>query len=332
MAIEIVAEFGQSHRGDVATAIRQAEVAKAAGCAYVKWQMFDPERIAGPTARRYWDPALGGAETQLETFHTNGNLAPDGWRHLKTACDEIGIGFLVTPFDLEAVDLLEELDVAAYKIASGDITYRQLLLKVAATGKPVFLSTGAAHLYEVEQALVWLGHIGVTLLACALSYPCEPKDANLARIQTLLCMAERVGYSDHTLGSWTALAAVAAGADVLEKHATLNPVGDVPDDRMALGPDVLAAYVDLARYGEELRGSDEIAPVIAEWPAREGARRSLHAAHDIDPGHIFQPGDFTYLRPAGPYEPADEDYLFGRRAVKAIPAGKQIAQSDLARI
>lgn len=327
--IEIVSEWGQSHRGDLATAIHQAEIAKETGCTWTKWQMFQPDRIAGPGARRYWDPALGGAESQLETFHTNGNLAPEGWQELKAMCDVIGIGFLATPFDLEAVDTLEALNVEAYKVASGDVTFRQLLHKIAATGKPVFLSTGACHLEEVEQALIWLEPCQVTLLACALTYPCPPEQANISRIQTLACMTERVGYSDHTLGPWTALAAVGAGADVLEKHCTLGGDG-VPDDRMALQPAQLANYVHLARFGEALRGSDDIAPALAEWPAREGARRSLHAAYDFEVGHTFEPGDFVYLRPAGPYAPADEDRLFGGRATGPIAAGTQITARDVA--
>ena len=326
--IEVISEWGQSHRGNLNAAIKQAEIAQATGCAWAKWQIFQPDRIAGPTARRYWDPALGGADSQRDTFTTNGMLHAEEWQELKAMCDVIGVGFLATPFDLEAVDLLEAVNVSAYKIASGDITYRQLLQKIAATGKPVFLSTGASHLDEVERALVWLEPCQVTLLACSLSYPCEAKDANLARIATLACMTEKVGYSDHTLGPWTALAAVAVGADVLEKHCTLGGDG-VPDDRMALNPPQLANYVHLAKYGEALRGSDEIAPTIAEWPAREGARRSLHAARAFPAGHIFEPGDFIYLRPAGPFEPADEDRLYSQVAVRSIEAGAQITAQDI---
>lgn len=329
--IQTVAEFGQSCRGDLTTAIRQADMAKTAGCTHAKWQIFDAHRIAGPHAERYWDEKLGGQPTQLETFHLNGMLHPEGWRQLKTHCDQIGIGFLATPFDLEAVDLLEQLDVSAYKIASGDITYTPLLQKVAATGKPVFLSTGASYGDEIRRALDWLDRCDVTLLACSLTYPCPDSDANLARIQSLADLwAGPVGYSDHTLGVDTALAAVAAGATVLEKHCTLGTGFGVPDDRMALGPAELAAYVEMARLGVRLRGSAELVPVESEMAARHGARRSLHAARDIRAGERFGPDDFVCLRPAGPFEPADVDHLVGRTARCGIVSGEQIQGSDIA--
>lgn len=327
--VDVIAEWGQSNRGDLATAIRQADVAKWAGCTWAKWQMFDAHRIAGPDAKRYWDERLGGSESQLETFHLGGMLAPEGWRALKAHCDTIGLGFLATPFDLEAVDLLEDLGVSAYKIASGDITYKQLLQKVAATGKPVFLSTGAAFMDEIGQAVRWLHPCEITFLACSLTYPCPDGDANLGRIGTLAARYERVGYSDHTLGTSTALAAAAAGATVLEKHATLG--GDnVPDDRMALGPDQLAEYVWLAQTGAKFRGDGLVAPMDSELAARTGARRSLHAARTIEAGARFRPGDFVCLRPAGPFAPVDEGALLGRQAGRRIVSGSQIAAGDVA--
>lgn len=327
--IEIIAEWGQSNRGDLPRAIQQAEVAKKCGASYAKWQIFDPGRIAGPNARRYWDSSLGGAESQVETFKANGMLKPEEWRELKAMCDLIGIEFLATPFDLEAVDLLENIGVSAYKIASGDITYRQLLQKVAATGKKVFLSTGAAYAHEIEPALVWLEPCQVTLLACSLSYPCELNDAHLERIRTLSAYTEQVGYSDHTLSLYTALGAAALGADVLEKHCTLGS-HLVPDDKMAMNPVQLSNYVALAQMGEALRGSEDIEPCLAEWPARIGARRSLHVRKTILPGEIFEPGHFVYLRPEGDFAPADEDGLFGRVASRRIEAGEQLQRGDIA--
>jgi sialic acid synthase SpsE len=300
--IDCVAEFGQSNRGDLATAIRQADVAKAAGCTYVKFQAFDPARLAGPTARRYWSESLGGAETQLETFHVNGNLAPEGWRQLGDHCRSIGIGFMCSPFDLESVDLLVDAGVDAIKIASGEITHRQLLQRVAETGLPVVLSTGAATETEIARALGWLSSENVTLLACTLSYPCADEDAELGRVQALEMYGYPVGYSDHTLRTDTALAAVVAGATMLEKHCTLDALGGVPDDRMALEPARLRQYVAYAQLGEKMRGEGYLGTSDAEQAARAGARRSLHAATNI---------------PAG------------KTAARDIPAGKQIESYDV---
>lgn len=331
MSVQVIAEFGQSHCGDLHTAIRQANVAVDAGCAYAKWQMFAPERIASRHARRYWDASLGGSDSQLQTFTYNGMLDPIGWRALAEHCAGIGLGFLVTPFDLEAIDLLEDIGVSAYKIASGDVTYKQLLKRVAETGKRVFLSTGASHFGEVERALEWLYPCAVTLLACTLSYPCSVTDANLARISYLRRAVHgcETGYSDHTLRTDTALAAAALGATVLEKHATLQEGGPVPDDKMALGPERLRQYVAYANIGHAMWGEERLFVVMAEQPARRGARRSLYAARDIPAGHLYQPGDFTYLRPCPPgaYEPADAERLYGTLSVTATREGDLIQRA-----
>lgn len=329
--VEVIAEFGQSHRGDLATAIRQADVAKQAGCTWVKWQTFQPERLCSPNAGRYWEQSLGGSETQLETFHVNGMLAPEGWATLADYCHSIGIGFMSSPFDLEAVDTLVDAGAGALKIASGEITHRQLLQKVADTGKKVFLSTGAATEDELKRALSWLHPAEVTVMACTLAYPTGDGDANLARIETLrkACF-NSVGYSDHTLRVDTALAAAAMGATVLEKHCTLDTAGGVPDDLMALDPGRLRQYVTYAQVGARMRGDGMLGASDAEMAARVGARRSLHAARFMAEGHVFGMDDLVCLRPGGPFAPADVDVLVGKTATKDIPAGKQIESSDVA--
>lgn len=329
--VEIIAEFGQSCRGNLDKAKTQALVAKEAGCAWVKLQTFEPSRLAGPGAKRYWDPTLGGADSQLDTFAGNGMLGPDDWKELAAFCRQIGVGFMSSPFDLEAVDLLDDAGVGALKIASGEITHRQLLQKVAAIGKKVVLSTGASTMREIGTALEWLGWPdNVTLLACTLSYPTGAADANLARIETLRRNFDYpVGYSDHTLRVDTALAAAAMGAEMLEKHCTLDADGGVPDDLMALEPGRLRQYVAYAELGAQMRGQGMMVASDAELAARAGARRSLHAATNIPAGKTLQVDDFVCLRPGGLFAPADVDILLGRRATKCIPAGKQIESSDV---
>lgn len=331
MPIDCLAEWGQSHRGDLEIAKTQAAVAKEVGCSFSKWQIFQTDRLVSASAGRYWDRHLGGYESQRDTFNANGMLTNDEWRELAAFCGGLGVTFLATPFDLEAVDLLEDIGVAAYKLASGDITYRHLIQKVAATGKPVFLSTGAADGHEVERAVDWLDGSDVTLLACTLAYPTADEDANLGRIEALRrdFPGHRVGLSDHTLRTDTALAAVVAGAVMLEKHATLDEDGNVPDDKMALNPSRLRQYVAYAQLGARMRGTGELVATEAEMAARHGARRSLHAAMDIEAGDRFQAGDFICLRPAGPFEPADVDVLVGKTAAKDIPVGKQIESYDI---
>lgn len=334
MSVDVIAEFGQSHGGSLDVAMTQACVAKDAGCTFVKWQSFRPDRLVSRTAGRYWSEHLGGAATQLETFEANGMLADSDWRILGDYCHTLGVGFMSSPFDLEAVDLLVDAEVNAIKIASGEITHRQLLERVAETGLPVVLSTGASTVEEINQATAWLGNgRDLTLLACSLAYPTADEDAQLGRIQALqwgLRLPFRVGYSDHTTRTDTALAAVCAGATLLEKHCTLNENGSVPDDKMALTPGRLRQYVTYAQLGERMRGSGALQPTEAEVAARAGARRSLHAATDIPAGKALQVDDFVCLRPGGPFAPADVDILCGRTATKCISAGDQIRHEDVA--
>lgn len=331
--IQVIAEFGQSARGDLNVAIDQAFAAKAAGCYAVKYQTFRPDRLVSKDAARYWDPALGGSDTQLATFEQNGMLTTDQWRALKEACDNIGIVFLSSPFDLEAVELLDDLDVAAIKIASGEITHKQMLQKVAATGRPVILSTGGANPREIYRALDWLAGCPVSLLACDLVYPCPPERANLSRIEGLMGFpVSAVGYSDHTPLTTTALAATVLGATILEKHCRLDESDGVcPDDQMALRPAELKEYCRLAQLGASMKGIPYPGCSDAERPAKVGARRSLHAAKYFRKGHIFSASDFVCLRPGdGAYEPADVDRLVGRKAARAIRVGTNLTTEDVA--
>lgn len=331
--IQVVAEFGQSCAGSLDTAMTQAAVARDAGCTYVKLQTFQPERLCSPLAPRYWQETLGGQATQFDTFKANGMLKASDWKILADYCHDIGIGFMSSPFDLEAVDLLVDAGVDAIKIASGEITHRQLLELVAQTGLPVVLSTGASSQIEIERAIGWLGHDRrITLLACTLSYPCADEDAELCRIEALRWdfPCHVAGYSDHTTRTDTALAAVVAGADMLEKHCTLDAQGDVPDDKMALEPGRLRQYVAYAQLGEKMRGTGSLDASEAELAARAGARRSLHAAYNIAAGEVFRPDAFVCLRPVGPFAPDDDRLLFGRVAARAIVAGQQIRHEDVA--
>ncbi len=315
----------------------------AAGWDTAKWQLFAPERLASQDAAAYWDPALGGSPSQLETFRANGMLTHDEWRRVVNACAEHGIRFLCTPFDLEAVDELEDLGIGEYKIASGDITYKSLIEKVARTGKPVVLSTGAALLGEIDRALWWLSGSSVssvTLLACDLAYPTALEDARLDRIMQLYghfrgrTAARAFGYSDHTVESFTSMLAAGWGATVLEKHCTIDRAGPAPDDRMALAPDAMADY---ARYAQFTIALDWSAAQLwqvssVERPARVGARRSLYAARDLAAGAVLTDGDIACLRPCpeGAFTPADLAEIVGRRLVDDLSAGSHITREAMA--
>lgn len=329
----VIAEYGQSARGSVETAILQAFAAHEAGCWGVKYQLLTPEKIASTDAPAYWTHARPG-QTQAEVFAENGMIPYDSWGPVKEACDDLGITFLATPFDIEAVDALDKLEVAAIKVASGDITYRSLLRAIGSTGRPVIMSCGASLLVEVEQALLWLtGSVGVTLLACDLVYPCPDEAANLARIEGMRreFPGYEIGYSDHTRGTYTAYAAAAMGATILEKHATLDPAGPVPDDAMGMDPYQLALYVAAAECGTAMRGDEYPAPSRSEQVALVNARRSLHLTRDAAAGHTVIEGDLIALRPcrAGYIPASEEEAVYGRQLASDLPSGAALRPSDI---
>jgi sialic acid synthase SpsE len=331
--VRVLAEFGQSCRGNLDVAIAQAQAAKDAGAWGAKWQAFRPENIASADAAAYWDLTMGGSQSQRQTFSDNGMIQDRDWPELFAACRDIGVEPIVTPFDLQAVDLLEDAGIGTWKVASGDITYTQLLRRIAETGKPVILSTGASNPREIYRALDWLAGCQVTLLACSLAYPTRAGDANLSRIEGLSGFpVTAVGYSDHTLDIETAFGAAVLGATLLERHCTLDHDGDVPDDKMALvAPAELKEYCRLAQLGAAMRGAPYPGCSPAEEPARIGARRSLHAAKYFRRGHIFSADDFVCVRPGdGAYEPCDVDRLVGRKAARPIRVGTKLSAEDVA--
>lgn len=333
MTPRVVAEFGQTNLGSVATACRQAAAAAEAGCWGAKWQLLIPSKLAAPGAPAYWSHAATG-ELQVDTFTTNGLVDYGAWAEVAAECRALGIEFLATPFDLEAVDALDKLDVAAIKIASGDLTYRDLVVAAGNTGRHVLLSCGAADRDEIEQALGWLDYWTddyVTLLACDLVYPCPDDAANLARITTLSWeFGLPAGYSDHTAGTYTALAAAALGAEVLEKHATLDPAGPTPDDQMGLrAPEGFVLYVEAALAGARLRGIPHLLPSAAEEPARQGARRAWHAVKDLDGGTELRAAHLAALRPCLPASvPASRD-VDGFRLLEPLRAGEALTPAHL---
>ncbi len=335
----VCAEWGQSHHGNLNTALLQVEATAQAGADICKFQIFQPERLVSKDARRYWARSFGGDDSQLTTFTNNGMLDTDDWIKVAAHCERKGVLFCATPFDLEAVDLLAALGVTTIKLASGDITYPHLIHRAASVAERLLLSTGASTLDEIDRALEWCYDANpaceVTVLACELSYPA--KDANLGKIRTLKDHGlQHVGYSDHTLEIGTGANAVRAGATILEKHCTLDPEGGVPDDAMALDPTELKLYVQTARAAEAAQFNGRVAPVNmvspAEHAARVGARRSIYAATTMRKGHVITPQDLTYLRPCpdGALEPWQDDQLIDAQITRRVTAGTPLTADHFA--
>lgn len=335
--VEMIVEYGQV--SDLPTALRQVEATAEIGAQVAKWQVFDPKRLAGPEALRYWGQELGGKENQREMFDKLGCLSREDWAKVARACHDNGVQFMATPFDLEAVDMLDLLGVTAFKIASGDVTYRPLIEKVAATGKKVYLSTGASSTEEIFDAARWLHGSDVILMACDLVYPCAAQDSSIASQMANLRRMERMyadvpawpviglGYSDHTQEVITGAVAVSLGATVLEKHITIDKDRGTPDDKMALTVSEAQAYLRAANDASEI-----VEPVRGDpqAPARVGARRSAHATRDLGTGHRLNAEDVAWLRPCpeGSIPPSRD--LAGLTLVRPVKAGQRIDISDLA--
>jgi len=322
----VIAEAGVNHNGDLQMARALIDVAVEAGADAVKFQTFSADRLVTTDAPKaeYQLQTTGDRESQFEMLRRL-ELSADEHRELQSYCNERGIIFLSTPFDEEAVDLLDELGVPAFKISSGDLTNSPLLEYVASKGKPVILSTGMSELSELIEAVSVLNTAGCenpVLLHCVSNYPAVPSEVNLRAMQTMRSAFDvPVGFSDHTKGIDVAIAAVALGACVIEKHFTLDRTLFGPDHRASLEPAELRGLVRSIRRVESALGSGRKVPAPSEIETAKVARRSLVAARDIPAGATLERAMVVMRRPGTGLSPAMIDTVLGRRAVRDIAAG-----------
>lgn len=331
----IIAEAGVNHNGELSRAKQLVDVALAAGADAVKFQTFKAERLATASAPKaaYQLHTTNRDESQREML-CRLELSEDAHKALWVYCQQVGIGFLSTPFDEDSADMLAQLGVPAFKISSGDLTNTPLLLHVARKGKPVILSTGMATLAEVEaaaRAIRAVNHAGLILLQCVSNYPADPADANLRAMHTMAqAFQVPVGYSDHTPGLTVSLAAVALGACVIEKHFTLDRTLPGPDHQTSLEPGELRALVREIRTVEASLGHGRKEPVPSEAETASVARKSLVAAQDIPAGRRLTETLIAVRRPGTGLLPSMLPLLVGRTAVRDIPADTVLTQEMVA--
>lgn len=322
----VIAEAGVNHNGDLQMARALIDVAVEAGADAVKFQTFRAELLATADAPKaeYQLQATGDSESQLAMLRRL-ELSAGAPSELQSYCNERGIIFLSTPFDEEAVDLLDELGVPAFKISSGDVTNSPLLEYVASKGKPVILSTGMSELSELIEAVSVLNIAGCenpVLLHCVSNYPAEPAEVNLRAMQTMRSAFDvPVGFSDHTEGIDVSLAAVALGACVIEKHFTLDRTLPGPDHRASLEPAELRALVRSIRRVETALGNGRKVPTASELETAKVARRSLVAARDIPAGATLERDMVVMRRPGTGLSPAMLNTLLDRKVKRDIAAG-----------
>ena len=319
--VVIIAEAGVNHNGSFEMACRLADEAKRAGADYVKFQTGIPENVISVRAEQaeYQKHNTGTSESQLDMVRKI-MLRPDDFKPLKEYCDSIGIRFLSTPFDLDSIDILKPLEMDLWKIPSGEITNLPYLRKIASMGQPVVMSTGMSRLGEVDDAVGVLLDGGltldmITLLHCNTEYPTPYTDVNLRAMLTLRdAIGCRVGYSDHTLGIEVPVAAVAMGAEVIEKHFTLDNTLPGPDHVASLEPAELKAMVSAIRHTEAALGSGRKDVSPSERKNIAIARKSIIAARPISKGERFSHDNLTVKRPGNGISPMLWDTVVGLEA------------------
>ncbi len=327
----VIAEAGVNHNGDVARAIAMVDAAAEAGADCVKFQAFDPEKLIahGTKAADYQTRNTGEAD-QLEMIRSLALTLQDFERVAKR-CHARGIEFLATAFDDDMLGALVAMGMRRIKIASGELTNTPALVRSSRLGLPVILSTGMADDPEVDAAIGVLRRAGareITVLQCTSIYPAP---VELANLRAMVAMGERngipYGYSDHTLGSATAIAAVALGACVIEKHFTLDRKLPGPDHKASLEPGEMADLIAMLKEACLALGTAEKCPGPEERSTAALVRKSWHAARDLVAGTVLTEGDVVLKRPASGLPPSES--LIGRRLVRDVGADRPISASSV---
>jgi N,N'-diacetyllegionaminate synthase len=324
----VIAEAGVNHDGDPGLAHRLIDVAAEAGADAVKFQTFRPEGLvaAGASAAPY--QRRQGATVQRQMLEAL-TLPESAWAALADHAAERGLLFLSTAFDAASLELLLALGVPALKVPSGELDNLGFIADLAGRGLPLVVSTGLGTLDEVAAAVAAAAAApGLALLHCVTSYPAPAAASNL---RAMVAMRERfrvpVGWSDHTEGPVTAVAAVALGAAIVEKHFTTDRGRRGPDHAASADPAQLAAYVAALRTAEASLGDGVKRPAAAELENRRFARRSYHAARDLSPGQVLREDDVELLRPATGLPPSAA--VVGRVVARPVAAGRALTPEDL---
>lgn len=308
MSVTIIAEAGVNHNGNIKLAYKLIDAAKAAGADIVKFQTFNPELLVSKFAPKaeYQKKNTNNDDNQLVMLRKLA-LTHEDFINLKDYCYKADIGFLSTPFEEESVEFLKSLDCRLWKLPSGEITNYPYLVRMAKTGWPIIMSTGMCSIDEVEVAIKILkeNNCGeISILHCTTEYPAPFEDVNL---KAMLALKERfgvkVGYSDHTPGIEIPVAAVAMGAEIIEKHFTLDKNMEGPDHKASLEPHELKAMITAIRNVEKAIGSGNKIPADSEIKNKVVARKSIIAKRNIAAGEVFSEDNITTKRPGNGISP-----------------------------
>jgi len=329
-----IAEIGLNHNGELSLAKEMVDAAKESGTSAVKFQSINAMKLIAKNAM----------DNKIDGFGFNNvNTVGEFWDkvgvdkafhyEIKKYCDQKDIEFISTPFDFLSVDLLDELGIRRFKVASGDLTHYPLLKKIARKSKPIILSTGMASIDEIDNVVLYCKDNDVkdlTLLHCLSLYPTRPELANLNAISFL---KERyrlpVGFSDHTIGSHISVSAIALGATIIEKHFTIDNNLPGPDQKLSANPEIFKRMVKEGNdVFKAIQQKGKIV-TLGEIKMKEFARRSIVAALDIQKGEILMGNKLEYKRPGTGIGPNLVNQVIGRVVAVDIKMDAQIMESDL---
>lgn len=328
---EVIAEISANHNGSLDRALSIVSAAAAAGASAVKLQTYTADTITldhdGPEFEIPQTQGLWGGR-RLYDLYTEAHT-PWEWHHpIFEHARQLGLDVFSTPFDETAVEFLEELEVSRYKIASLEIVDIPLIKKVASTGKPIILSTGASTYDDVSEAVNAIRAIGdnpITLLVCSSSYPSDASDSNLLSMNTLRDRFEtRVGFSDHTTGIGAAIAAAVLGASLIEEHVTLDSSSSGPDDAFSIGPKELTALVRGISDALASLGSRELFVADSEVIS-QNLRPSLWITSDVEKGDPVTDSNVATLRPSGGLPPSKFHDVLGMKFSENFSRGTPLS-------
>ncbi len=318
----IIAEAGVNHNGSLEMAKQLVDAAKEAGADYVKFQTFKSEKLVSKVAKQaeYQQKNIGKpGGSQLDMLKKL-ELSQEDHKELISYCNEKGIRFLSTAFDMDSIEFLHSLKLGLWKIPSGEVTNYPYLRKIGQYHEPVILSTGMCEMSDIESAIEILIKNGLSIdqiavLHCNTEYPTPFKDVNLKAMSAIGDkFGVQIGYSDHTEGIEVPIAAVALGATVIEKHFTLDKKMEGPDHKASLEPDELKAMISAIRNIEQALGTGQKSISESERKNMEAARKSIVAACPIKKGELFTEENLTIKRPGNGISPMRWDEVIGLTA------------------
>ncbi|HEX6164803.1 MAG TPA: N-acetylneuraminate synthase family protein [Vicinamibacterales bacterium] len=331
----VIAEAGVNHNGDVSLAERLIDAAADAKADAIKFQTFVPSQLASPSAGTAdYQKRTQSGDQQLQMLERL--VLPQGaYAPLQERATKRGLVFLSTAFDAESADFLFDLGVPAFKVSSADLTHSLLLRHLARKRRPIILSTGMASLAEVQSAIATIVDASspaaeIAVLQCVSNYPAEIADSNLRAIPMMADALRRpIGFSDHTTGERAAVAAVALGAAIIEKHLTLDRSLPGPDHQASLDPQQFRSFVTAIREASSALGSGEKVPADSERDMAKLGRRSLFWHRRLDRGAVVTEADLIALRPGTGLAANRWPEIVGRIVKRQVREGEAVASDDV---